>query len=357
MALAVNALHGQTWTAVLDDGTRLNVVASTKVGSFLVQTEFGLLRTKGEQVSLLLNGEREVNLLEPLRAMDYALWTQRLSERGHFQRLAAENPTPWQCASLLEALRPWGQRLDDLPLDTKRENRVRVLWQRLQKANKPQLALLVGALEVEISPTLGQHERRISLVEWRKALNSPKSSMRWAAARVAAVQQDANAELDLLAATLEDPSFWVAREAGRALYITDPAGATYRWAYEMVMSRKLFERRRGAMMLAEWSRQDPKTAQGIAKAMRNYGLLRQRNACGNSSTGLPQSGSEITQNSVLEITSPSALAMLYLADAIERVAKSAELPVPEPEGLPENPTQEDLQKAQAEAWRKVFMGR
>lgn len=356
-ALAANTAFAQTWTAVLDDGTRLDVVATTQVGSFLVQTDFGLLRSKGEQISLLVNGEREVNLLEPLRAMDYALWTQRLSERGHVQRLIAETPTPLQCESLLEALRSWGQRLDDLPVDTKRENRVRVLWQRLQTANKPQLALLVGALEVEISPTIGQHQRRIPLVDWRKALDSPKASMRWAAARIAAVQKDANSELDLLAVTLKDYNFWVANEAARALYLTDPDGATYRWAYEMVMSRNRAERRRCAMLLAEWSRKDPKTAHRVAKAIRDYGLLRQRQSCGGTGSNLPLTGSEITQNSVLEISSPSTLAMLHLADAIERVAKSAELAVPEPQGLPENPTREDLQKAQAEAWRKVFMGR
>lgn len=356
-AFAANAAHAQTWTAVLDNGTRLNVVANTKVSSFLVQTEFGLLRSKGEQVSLLVNGEQEVNLMEPLRAMDYALWAQRLSERGHLQRLSAENPTPLQSESLLEALRPWGQRLDDLPLKTKRENRVRVLWQQLQTASKPQLALLVGALEIEISPTVGQHERRISLVDWRKALDSSKPTMRWAAARIAAVQKDANSELDLLAVALDDQNFWVANEAARALYLTDPDGSTYRWAYEMVMSRDRLQRHRCAMLLAEWSRRDPKIAYRIAKGIRSYSLLQQRQSCTSSAGGLPLSGSEITQNSVLEIRSPSKLAMLNLADTIERVAKSAELAVPEPQGLPENPTREDLQKAQAEAWRKVFMRR
>jgi hypothetical protein len=180
--------------------------------------------------------------------------------------------------------------------------------------------------------------------------------MRWAAARIAAVQNDANTELDLLGMSLDDQNYWVANEAARALYLIDPAGATYRWAYEMLMSRDYSQRRRCALLLAEWSRKDPKTARKIAEAIRTYGLLQQRQSC-TSPTGVPLTGSEVTDNSVLEISSPSRLARLHLADTIERVAKSAELPVPQPQGLPENPTREDLQKAQAEAWRKLFMRR
>ena len=352
------SVAAQNATAVLDDGTRIDVVASSKVGSFMVVTELGRLRSQGEQISLLLDTSEEIRLLEPLRDLDYALWVARLSERGHLLRLAAETPALEQRALLFDTLRIWGRRLDPLPPDTPRQDRAAALWERALKTNETQLAFLVGALETEISPTYGRQSDEPSLVSWRNALDSKYPTQRWAAVRLAGAQRDANAEIDLLNVSLKDPDLWVALEAGHALYVTDPEGATYRWAYEMVTSRSKELARRCATQLAKWSRPDARTARFVASRLRGSTLFQQRNACG-AGGSLPYgtSGSEITKNSVLEVASPSTLVMTFLADTIQRVADSAELPVPAPEGVAEEATPETLRKAQAEAWRKAFLGR
>jgi len=356
--LTATSVAAQNYTAVLDDGTRIDVLASSKVGSFLVTTEFGRLRSQGEQISQLLDTSEEIRLLEPLRNLDYAQWVSRLSERGHLLRLAAETPSVENRALLFEALRIWGHRLDPLPPDTERKERVAALWERAQQTNEAQLAFLVGALETEISSTYGRRSNAPSLVSWRKVLGSKHATQRWAAVRLAAVQRDANTKLDLLEISLTDPDLWVALEAGYALYVTDPEGATYRWAYEMVTSRSKKLARHAATQLAKWSRPDARTARFVASRLRGSTLFQQRNACGTGGS-LPygNSGSEITKNSVLEVASPSTLVMTFLADTIQRVADSAEWPVPAPEGVLEEATPETLRNAQAEAWRKAFLGR
>jgi len=355
--LATTVASAQTLTAILDDGTHIEVVSDSAIGSFLIKSEFGVLRSQGEQIRSLHDGSEEVRLLEPLRELDYEQWALRLGERGHLQRLLAEPLTAENEELLLEPLRIWGQRLDNLPVDTKREKRAGLLWEMVRKAEGPELALAVGALEVELSPVLGQNDRGLSLSKWRKAANHKDSAQRWAAARVAAAQQDPNAEIDLLNISLYDENIWVAMEAGRALYMTDPDGAAYRWAYEMIMSRKRVDQWRCATQLAEWSRADPKTARRVVKFMRGYSWLQQRRACQRSSATLLNGGSEITNNSVLEVASPSSLVMTHLADTIERVARSAEQSAPSPVELAEDASKSLRENAQAEAWRKLFTGR
>ena len=361
-ALCATPLQAQVTTAVLSDGSHLDVTEATQVGTFMIHTEFGVLRSQGEQVSLLIDGDQEVRLLEPLRNLDYVLWVQRLTERGHLKRLMAEDPPVEHRGVLLEALRIWGQRLDSLSPKVKRENRVDELVKQLMKADSNRMALLVGALEVEISPSIN-HDRRLTVAQWRKILDTNNSSRRWAAMRIAAVLDDANTELDLLQVGLKERDLWVALEAGRALQIIDPGGATYRWAYEMVTSRSSFEKRRAAMQLASWSRNEPDTAKHMAARVRSHSFFQECNS-------LPYrpsidryryrtrpSGAEGTFHSVLAIGSPSRLVMLKVADVIQRVGESHQKPAPAPEALPKEAIAADLEKAQAEAWRKQYMGR
>jgi hypothetical protein len=355
LLLSAAAATAQTPSAVLSDGTRLDVQQGSQVGSFMIRTDFGVLRSQGEQIDLIVDGSVEVRLLEPLRGLDYGQWALRLAERGHLQRLTAEPTDDGNRATLFDLLRPWGRRLDSLPPDTDRDERVALLWQRAMATDDPGLALLVGALEVEIAPSLSHYERSVSLVEWRKALHSEDPARRWLAARVAAVQRDANAELDLLDVGLFDTDLWVAMDCGRALFLTDPAGAAYRWAYEMTTSRDRELQRRCALQLAAWSRSDAQGTRHVATMLQAYSG-RQGGRCP-TVNGIPMTGSEITGNSVLEKRVPSTLMMLAIADVLGRVAQSATEKKPEPQELSAGATQVDREKAQAEAWRKRFMGR
>ena len=222
--------------AVLDDGTRLQVLPEVEVDSFHVVTPHGQFRTSGQQVLELLDSANEIALLAPLRDLDYASWVHRLSERGLVNRLLEEPIVDTNRELIFNALAEWGARLDPLKPNTKRDVRVDKLWQHMLAAEDGERALYVGALMGEISMTSGK--RRVSLSDWRSAAKSKDITLRWAAARVAGQQLDSNMEVILLDSSLEDKSDWVARTSAQSLVQTDPRGALHRWAYEMVTSKR-----------------------------------------------------------------------------------------------------------------------
>lgn len=350
-------------TAVLSDGTRLDVKADTEVGTFMIHTEFGILRSQGEQVNLIVDGRQEVRILEPLRELDYPTWVARLVERGHINRLYADVPPTEHEAVLLEALRIWGQRLDSLSPKIDRDDRVETLWKQiLLTSNSNQVALLVGALEREISPLQGS-KRRLTVAEWRRVLRSSSAARRWAAARIAAVLNDASTELDLLELSLHDKKLWVALEGGRALDLIDEKGSIYRWSYEMVRKNPSMVKNRSALQLAAWSRRNPQNAKEMAARVRSGALFRTNpyppvyHPTSDRDRHYSDDGHEGTFHSVLVIGVPSRLLMLQVADVIERVGKASEKELPAFEPPAEGASAADFEKAQGEAWRKVFMGR
>ncbi|MHC4380625.1 MAG: hypothetical protein ACYSU1_06005, partial [Planctomycetota bacterium] len=163
--LLLATLHtgSQAPLAVLDDGTRIQVSAEVQVGAFTIETAHGRFRSQGQKVLEILDATEEIQLLENLHDLDFEAWAQRLSERGLIERLLAEPITDFNRPILFEALEPWGQRLDPLPQDTKRDLRVRALWKRIQKTKGTHRALLVGALRGEITQTRDNVKRRVGL--------------------------------------------------------------------------------------------------------------------------------------------------------------------------------------------------
>ncbi|MDP7062683.1 MAG: hypothetical protein QF489_07105 [Planctomycetota bacterium] len=348
-------------TAVLSDGTRLDVLAGTKVGTFMIKTEFGILRSQGEQVERIVDGKQEVRILEPLRELDYAQWVARLAERGHINRLFADVPPTEHEGVLLEALRVWGRRLDALSPKIDRDERVETLYKHLLKTtDSKQIALLVGALEHEISP-VPDSKRRPTVAEWGKLHQSPIAAQRWAAARIAAVLNDANLELDLLELSLHDKKLWVGLEAGLALNLIDKRGAIYRWSYEMVRRNPTMVQNRSALQLAAWCRQDRQNAKEMSLRVRSGAFFRTNSYPLTyrplTSRRYSDEDREGTFHSVLAVGVPSRLLMLQVAEIIERVGNAAEMEPPAIEALPEDATTADFEKAQGEAWRKVFLGR
>ncbi|MCP4770965.1 MAG: hypothetical protein GY879_06110 [Planctomycetes bacterium] len=362
-AAPLAAAGAEVTTAVLSDGTRLDVKPGTEVGTFMVQTEFGILCSQGQQVNLIVDGKQEVRILEPLRELDYAQWVARLVERGHINRLFADVPPTEQKGVLLEALRIWGLRLDALSPKIDRDERVEALHKQLLKTTNPnQIALLVGALEREISP-LPNSKRRLTVAEWGQVLESPIAARRWAATRLAAVLNDANLELDLLKLSLQDKKLWVALEAGRALDLIDEKGAIYRWSYEMVRTNPTKVKNRGALQLAAWSRLRPKNAEEMTSRVRSGAFFRTNpyppvyRPLNDRDRRYSDDGHEGTFHSVLVVGVPSRVLMLQVADVIERVGNASKMEPPAAEPLSEGASTADFEKAQGEAWRKVFLGR
>lgn len=351
--------------AVLDDGTRLPVLEDVQVGTYLVRTPYGILRSQGQQVIAVVDGSKEAALLEPLRALDYALWVQRCSERGLLERLLAEPVEDHNREILFDALHAWGKRLDPLPSDTKRDDRVEDLWKRLKRADGGHLALVVGALEGEISNSSVQNDRKVTLSDWRDIMTDRDPEYRWAATRIAAVQQDNSMVVMLLDTSLEDRDLWIRRSSAKALLETDTRGALYRWAYELVTDRNKGTKRQAALLLGELGRLYPGIAEDLAEKIREGAFLSSgpgsssSGGCNNPSTAVTLGadvGPSVTEGSAIELKSPSRLEMLTIADVLERVATpgaEAKLPGESPEQGFASASEEE----RGDAWRKALMGR
>lgn len=326
--------------ALLEDGTRVDVGTDCRIGDTQFQTPFGRYLS-GARVVRIESADETLRLLEPLRELNYAQWVARLAERGHLQALlqAVRQPelAEEQHAALFEALRTWGQRLDPLPLEAESSTRTADLWQGCQQAQDGEIALWVGALEQAIHPAVRRDGQQIGLRAWRQMLDSPSRARRWAAARLAARMQDPNTELDLLEASLEDSSDWVADTSGQALWTIDPLGASYRWAYELIPNRSAAQQLRAARMLGLWSHGDPDQARLLAKRIRQYPsrvrgsdpLRRQ----------FPHLVTPITDDSVLEVRSLSDRTMERIARVLDRLSEA-------------KPADRD-----AETWRSLLLGR
>lgn len=375
--LLIVALHTGTQAplAVLDDGTRLQVSAEVQVGAFTIETAHGRFRSQGQKVVEILDATAEIQLLENLHDLDIAAWAQRLSERGLIERLLVEPVTEENRAILFEALEPWGQRIDPLPQDTKRDLRVRVLWERIKKTSTSERALLVGALRGEITQTRDNVKRRVGLKDWRAAMTSKDAGMRWTAAMVASSQRDSDMEVLLMETALTDESLWVAWTCGVALLDTDPRGALHRWSYELVTDRQTMTKQRAALMLGELGTDYGDLALETAGFIRSgKGTLYLGGGSIGGSTGSgsgcegaaaafsPGSGGgkSVTEGSVLELRAASATTMLTVADVLERVATAGTHATPHQEmevqgEITPASTEKETEATRSDAWRRYLM--
>ncbi|PCJ54139.1 MAG: hypothetical protein COA70_05750 [Planctomycetota bacterium] len=317
--------------AVLDDGTRLQVLPEVEVDSFHVVTPHGKFRTSGQQVVELLDSAHEIALLAPLRDLDYASWVFRLNERGLIDRLLQEPITDSNREMIFEALAGWGARLDPLHSKTKRDLRVDKLWKQMLDAKGGQRALLVGALQGEISKTSSSNKRRVSLSDWRKSAKSKDITLRWSAAKVAGIQLQSDMEVLLLDMSLEDKNDWVARTSAQSLIQTDPRGALHRWAYEMVMAKKESMQLRAAFMLGEYGSAFPELAEEISQLILTEGYYLAGGINGglsgggcdtpvpNATTAGTDFGRSVTEGSVLEVRTPNKSQMRSVSRALQNV--------------------------------------
>ncbi|MDA1113531.1 MAG: hypothetical protein O3A95_04430 [Planctomycetota bacterium] len=316
--------------AVLDDGTRLQVLPEVEIDSFHVVTPYGQFRTSGQKVVELLDSSSEIALLDPLRDLDYVSWVHRLNERGLIDRLLAESIDDTNREIIFDALAGWGARLDPLQPNTKRDFRVDNLWNHMLGAEGGARALYVGALMAEISKTSDSVKRRVSLSDWRKAAKSKDITLRWAAARVAGQQLESSMEVILLETSLEDGNDWVARTSAQSLVQTDPRGALHRWAYEMVTSENESMRLRAAFMLGEYGSAYPDMAEEIAQLIQTGGYFLAGGNYGGGSNGCdpPPSaavtpgsdpGRSVTEGSVIEVRTANKTEMRTVSMVLQRV--------------------------------------
>jgi hypothetical protein len=243
---ALVVLLSQNPVAVLESGTRVETNGGASIGARLVETPYGSYDASLDPVASLSDAAAELELLAPLRELDYPAWLQRVSERGLISVIHADVPPQGQVGAKLASLEDWGRRLDRLPRRTERDDRVDLLWDMLQKADDADQALLTGALLREVSLSSQRVKRRVSLADLGRAFESKDAELRRAACRLAAHQQETGTQHRLAKMSLEDSSQVVRPAAAAAMVELDDERALGRWAVELWTSRKDSERVRAA---------------------------------------------------------------------------------------------------------------
>ncbi len=191
--------------AVLDSGTRIECLRVPEVGARKVETPAGAWDASRDPVASIQDGAEDLKAIAPLRELDYGAWVQRAAERGLLTALLAEDPRGAVRSAWLEALAGLGRSLDPLPSSTERDQRIAELWEHMKKAKGGRRALLVGRLEIEISDgSTAPPDRRVGLVDLRRALRDRDEDLRWAGARLALRQHEESMAHALLEASLED---------------------------------------------------------------------------------------------------------------------------------------------------------
>ena len=361
--------------ACLDDGTRVQVLGDTEVGSFMVRTPLGVLRTEGQRVTELSDSAKEVSLLEPLRDLDYESWVKRLGERGLFERLMKERVDRFNREVLFAAIIPWGARIDPLPPGFPVSKRAEELWVRMITAEGTQRALLYGAMLAESQKTGVAYWRHLKMEDVLKAMDHADPGLRWAAVNLATLMEEEGLEDFLLETSMQDEDLWVFRSAAKNLLERDTKGALFRWAFVLIDSRDIEKHRRASFLLGELGRHYPDILVEIAEMLRAAFVLGGSGGGANGYQCAPPAGNSlagfglaVTEGSTLEDgVVATTQQKLVMADVLERVItpgsggkkeqtkrqkKKDKNPRPNFSG----PAGES-HETQSEAWRKYLQGR
>ncbi|MFK5957017.1 MAG: hypothetical protein QM477_11300 [Planctomycetota bacterium] len=361
--------------ACLDDGTRVQVLNDVEVGSYMVRTSLGVLRTEGQRVTALSNSAEEIALLEPLRDLDYNTWVQRLGERGLFDRLMKERLDRFNREQLFAAIMPWGARIDPLPPGFPESKRAEELWVRLLAAEGCQRALIYGAMLSESEKTGVGYWRHLAMKDVIKVMDHQDPGLRWAAVNLAVLMNEEGLAEFLLETSMTDQDIWVFKTSGTQLLALDTKGGLYRWAFALIDSRELETQRRASFLLGELGRYYPDILAEIAELLRaSYLGAGSAGASGYqcappAGISLTGSGIAVTEGSSLEDGAVATTQQkAVMADVLERVItpgsggkkvetnrrklKRDKNPRPDFSG----PDGETLE-TQSEAWRKYLVGR
>jgi hypothetical protein len=248
----VIALLCQHPIAVLESGARIETSVTPEIGARAVITAYGAYNASLDPVVSVTDAAKDLELLAPLRDLDYPTWLERVSERGLVSVIIADQAPAEYAAARFDALEALGNKLDRLPLDTERDERVALLWKELQSASDADQALLTGALVREISLSNLRQKRRISYADLGRAFDSKDAELRRAACRLAAYQQEISMQRRLSKLSLTDKSTTVRPAAAQAMMALDEERALGRWAAELWTARKDPQRKQAAEHLGNF---------------------------------------------------------------------------------------------------------
>ena len=219
--------------ALLQSGKRVPCLVSTALGATQFETGFGVWLDFQDPVLAVRPARGKVDFLGAVKKADYSAWVVHTSERGLLAQLvrAAEEKQPAkQMEFLLANLENWGRLLDPVPMRQKRKQRVTWLWSQLQKSEAGHAALITGRLLVEISGPTASSSQRLGLADLRRGMRSKNASVRRAAGRLGAHQQELDLWRPLAKASLESQSQLDRMQAASSLQVLAPEMALNFWA-------------------------------------------------------------------------------------------------------------------------------
>jgi hypothetical protein len=267
LSTIVLALLSQHPIAVLESGARVEASVIPEIGARRVLTAHGAYNASLDPVAAVTDAANDLELLAPLREMDYPAWLARVSERGLVSVIVADQAPAEYSAARLDALESLGNKLDRLPGDTDRNERVALLWKNLQRANDADQALLTGALLREISLSNLHQKRRISYADLSRALESKDPELRRAACRLAAHQLETSMQRRLAKLSVSDSSTTVRPVAAQAMMALDEERALGHWAAELWTARKDTQRKRAAEHLGNFGHNRPDVVKSLIYAL------------------------------------------------------------------------------------------
>jgi len=232
-------------TAVERPAIQISVTASgarveslgAQIGDREVRTPFGHLSLALDPVAALEDGGRQLEQLLALHAsgvLDDLGLAQDLSTAGQLTALAQHCERYSLTGPNLEAyllLEAWGERLDPVPRDLPREQRVAWLWKRVMEDNWIQTVLCAARLSAETTAAYqASSERVVSIVDLRRALRSKRPAQRRAGGVIAGKQQEFNLLEPLMSGSLDDGDAAGADGAARGCAEVYPAASLDYWS-------------------------------------------------------------------------------------------------------------------------------
>lgn len=254
--------------AVLESGARVECSSAPAIGARSIATAWGAWEATRDPVVAVHDAAEDRAALEPLRELEFTAWCRRAAERGLIGALLAADPQGADRAPWMEELARLGAHLDPLPNDAPRDERVELLWKRLHKAKGRQRALLCGRLESEISEgSSAPSDRRLGLVDLRRALRDRDPDLRWVGARLALKQRESSMTHVLLEASLEDDDAAARTAAAASLKGMEPEYALGWWVLGMWRERGTEQRVRAIENLTAHGRENPHVVKALVMGL------------------------------------------------------------------------------------------
>ena len=259
--------------AVLESGARVPLAGpSAAVGETRFATPYGEFHQLSDAIVEVVDAADEARMLRAVRASDFEAWLRRASERGLLPELLAaleeEGRSAAERDALLAELTAWGHRFDPVPAKVDWDDRIAWLWKRIEKtgaADAGRGALLLGALEREIPGSSAPADRRIGLVQLRRALRGKNEVLARAAAAVSAHQLELDMRRPLAEASMHHGRADVRLASAQSLFDLDPDEALGRWTLSLWRGDRSEERIRAAEYLGSYG--NAKTVDALVYAL------------------------------------------------------------------------------------------